>query len=149
MDILAPTLGKLDHPGCVRGEPRGVVSQDILDELLHILDKVNQVESLWPRFKRKFVNQFERKSKKSSRCKCNDHFEKIYWKSYVESSALCKTKGSYNPPELRHGDPTPLLEVIDPTHHEESVMTGQMTATLNANGDVCAVQKAGAEGIFQ
>ncbi|KAI9079665.1 hypothetical protein K1719_038286 [Acacia pycnantha] len=40
-------------------------------------------------------------------------------------------------------------EVIDPTHHEESVMTSRMTATLNANGDVCAVQKAGGEGIFQ
>lgn len=39
--------------------------------------------------------------------------------------------------------------MIDPTHHEESVMTGRMTATLNANGDVCAVQKAGGEGMFQ
>ncbi|KAF7838505.1 exosome complex component RRP45A-like isoform X1 [Senna tora] len=38
------------------------------------------------------------------------------------------------------------IMVIDPTHHEESVMTGQMTVTLNANGDVCAVQKAGGEG---
>ncbi|KAI4354689.1 hypothetical protein L6164_003536 [Bauhinia variegata] len=41
------------------------------------------------------------------------------------------------------------IMVIDPTHHEESVMTGRMTATLNANGDVCAIQKAGGEGIFQ
>ncbi|XP_054817854.1 exosome complex component RRP45A-like isoform X2 [Prosopis cineraria] len=70
-----------------------------------------------------------------------------------------------HPPEVR--EPLPLIVhhlpiavtfgffsndnimVIDPTHHEESVITGRMTATLNANGDVCAVQKAGGEGIFQ
>ncbi|MCI13010.1 protein ECERIFERUM 7-like, partial [Trifolium medium] len=28
-------------------------------------------------------------------------------------------------------------------------MTGRMTATLNANGDVCAIQKPGEQGIFQ
>ncbi|XP_004288603.1 PREDICTED: protein RRP45A-like [Fragaria vesca subsp. vesca] len=39
--------------------------------------------------------------------------------------------------------------VIDPTHHEEAVMGGRMTATLNSNGDVCAIQKAGGEGILQ
>ncbi|KAK9950969.1 hypothetical protein M0R45_006432 [Rubus argutus] len=39
--------------------------------------------------------------------------------------------------------------VIDPTHHEEAVMRGRMTATLNSNGDVCAIQKAGGEGILQ
>ncbi|KAI4373660.1 hypothetical protein MLD38_011763 [Melastoma candidum] len=33
--------------------------------------------------------------------------------------------------------------VIDPTHLEEAVMGGRMTATLNTNGDVCAIQKAG------
>ncbi|KAI9120252.1 hypothetical protein K1719_008900 [Acacia pycnantha] len=46
------------------------VSQDILDELLHnILDKGNLVESLWPRFKRKF--------EKSSRCKFADHLRRV------------------------------------------------------------------------
>ena len=39
--------------------------------------------------------------------------------------------------------------MIDPTHHEEAVMTGRMTATVNANGDVCAIQKAGGEGVYQ
>ncbi|KAM5558126.1 exosome complex component RRP45A [Rosa sericea] len=39
--------------------------------------------------------------------------------------------------------------VIDPTHHEEAVMGGRMTATLNSNGDVCAIQKAGGEAILQ
>ncbi|XP_010246834.1 PREDICTED: exosome complex component RRP45A-like isoform X2 [Nelumbo nucifera] len=39
--------------------------------------------------------------------------------------------------------------VIDPTHSEEAVMGGRMTATLNTNGDVCAVQKAGGEGVMQ
>ncbi|XP_024962418.1 exosome complex component RRP45B-like isoform X2 [Cynara cardunculus var. scolymus] len=39
--------------------------------------------------------------------------------------------------------------VIDPTHHEEAVMGGSMTATLNTNGDVCAIQKAGGEGVLQ
>ncbi|XP_010266625.1 PREDICTED: exosome complex component RRP45B-like [Nelumbo nucifera] len=39
--------------------------------------------------------------------------------------------------------------VIDPTHNEEAVMGGRMTATLNTNGDVCAVQKAGGEGVMQ
>lgn len=28
-------------------------------------------------------------------------------------------------------------------------MGGRMTATLNSNGDVCAIQKAGGEGILQ
>ncbi|XXG41021.1 hypothetical protein AAC387_Pa01g1585 [Persea americana] len=40
-------------------------------------------------------------------------------------------------------------EVIDPTHYEEAVMRGRMTATINASGDVCAVQKAGGEGFMQ
>lgn len=39
--------------------------------------------------------------------------------------------------------------VIDPTHYEETVMGGRMTATLNTNGDVCAIQKAGGEGVMQ
>ncbi|KAL2510823.1 Protein ECERIFERUM 7 [Abeliophyllum distichum] len=39
--------------------------------------------------------------------------------------------------------------VIDPSHFEEAVMGGRMTATLNANGDICAVQKAGGEGVIQ
>ncbi|KAL9327813.1 hypothetical protein ACSQ67_002816 [Phaseolus vulgaris] len=70
-----------------------------------------------------------------------------------------------HPPEER--DPIPLiihhlpiavtfgffsnenLLVIDPTHEEECVMTGRMTATLNSNGDVCAIQKAGGEGVSQ
>ncbi|KAG2671130.1 hypothetical protein I3760_14G119200 [Carya illinoinensis] len=39
--------------------------------------------------------------------------------------------------------------VIDPTHYEEAVMGGRMTATLNANNDVCAIQKAGGEGVLQ
>ncbi|XXG41023.1 hypothetical protein AAC387_Pa01g1586 [Persea americana] len=39
--------------------------------------------------------------------------------------------------------------VIDPTHYEEVVMRGQMTATINASGDVCAFQKAGGEGVMQ
>ncbi|KAK7406029.1 hypothetical protein VNO78_07644 [Psophocarpus tetragonolobus] len=70
-----------------------------------------------------------------------------------------------HPPEER--DPIPLiihhlpiavsfgffsndnLLVIDPTHLEESVMTGRMTATLNSNGDVCAIQKAGGEAVSQ
>ncbi|XP_042486428.1 exosome complex component RRP45A-like isoform X2 [Macadamia integrifolia] len=41
------------------------------------------------------------------------------------------------------------IVAIDPTHYEEAVMGGKMTATLNSNGDVCAVQKAGGEGIMQ
>ncbi|XP_071709392.1 exosome complex component RRP45B-like isoform X2 [Rutidosis leptorrhynchoides] len=39
--------------------------------------------------------------------------------------------------------------VIDPTHYEEAVMGGSMTATLNTNGDVCAIQKAGGDGVLQ
>ncbi|KAF3668922.1 Protein RRP45A [Capsicum annuum] len=41
------------------------------------------------------------------------------------------------------------LMVIDPTHHEEAVMGGRMSVTLNANGDVCAIQKAGGHGVMQ
>ncbi|MBA0830030.1 hypothetical protein Goarm_014584 [Gossypium armourianum] len=38
-------------------------------------------------------------------------------------------------------------EVIDPTHNEEAVMGGRMTTTVNANGDICAIQKSGGEGV--
>ncbi|RWR91865.1 exosome complex component RRP45A isoform X1 [Cinnamomum micranthum f. kanehirae] len=41
------------------------------------------------------------------------------------------------------------IPVIDPTHYEEAVMRGRMTATINASGDVCVVQKAGGEGVMQ
>ncbi|GMI78918.1 ECERIFERUM 7 [Hibiscus trionum] len=41
------------------------------------------------------------------------------------------------------------LMVIDPTHNEEAVMAGRMIATVNANGDICAIQKAGGEGVSQ
>ncbi|XP_057954385.1 exosome complex component RRP45A-like isoform X2 [Malania oleifera] len=69
------------------------------------------------------------------------------------------------PPEVR--EPLPLIVhhlpiavtfgfignenfvVIDPTHHEENVMGGRMTATLNSIGDVCAIQKAGGVGVMQ
>ncbi|EEF31262.1 exosome complex component RRP45A [Ricinus communis] len=39
--------------------------------------------------------------------------------------------------------------VVDPTHNEEAVMTGRMTVTVNANGDICSIQKAGGEGVMQ
>ncbi|KAL3625792.1 hypothetical protein CASFOL_030321 [Castilleja foliolosa] len=39
--------------------------------------------------------------------------------------------------------------VLEPTHFEEAVMGGRLTATLNTNGDVCAIQKAGGEGVLQ
>ncbi|XP_057536429.1 exosome complex component RRP45A-like [Amaranthus tricolor] len=37
--------------------------------------------------------------------------------------------------------------VIDPSYYEEAIMKGRMTVTLNANEDVCAIQKAGEVGI--
>ncbi|KAK6235546.1 hypothetical protein QUC31_019286 [Theobroma cacao] len=70
-----------------------------------------------------------------------------------------------HPPEIR--EPLPLIVhhlpiaitfgffsndsilVIDPTHNEEAVMGGRMTTTVNANGDICAIQKAGGEGVPQ
>ncbi|KAL8483607.1 hypothetical protein ACS0TY_026336 [Phlomoides rotata] len=39
--------------------------------------------------------------------------------------------------------------VIDPSHFEETVMGGKLTATVNTNGDVCAIQKAGGECVTQ
>lgn len=68
-----------------------------------------------------------------------------------------------HPPEVR--EPLPLIihhlpiavsfgffsneniVAIDPTHNEEAVMEGRLTATLNTNGDVCAIQKAGGDGV--
>ncbi|XXG50761.1 hypothetical protein AAC387_Pa02g4698 [Persea americana] len=41
------------------------------------------------------------------------------------------------------------IVVIDPSHKEEAVMGSRMTATMNTSGDVCAVQKAGGEGVLQ
>ena len=38
--------------------------------------------------------------------------------------------------------------MIDPTYLEESVMVGRITMTMNSNGELCAVQKAGGEGIL-
>ncbi|XP_017608739.2 exosome complex component RRP45B isoform X1 [Gossypium arboreum] len=70
-----------------------------------------------------------------------------------------------HPPEIR--EPLPLtvhhlpiaisfgffsnesILVIDPTHNEEAVMGGRMTTTVNANGDICAIQKSGGEGVRQ
>ncbi|GAB2276482.1 hypothetical protein Dimus_011205 [Dionaea muscipula] len=39
------------------------------------------------------------------------------------------------------------IVVIDPNLHEEAVMKGRMTVSLNTNGDVCAIQKAGGVGV--
>ncbi|XP_047316359.1 exosome complex component RRP45A-like [Impatiens glandulifera] len=39
--------------------------------------------------------------------------------------------------------------IIDPSHSEEAVMGGSLTATINTNGDVCAIQKAGGVGVLQ
>ncbi|EPS73851.1 hypothetical protein M569_00914 [Genlisea aurea] len=39
--------------------------------------------------------------------------------------------------------------VIDPSYLEEDVMRGKLTATLNTNGDICAIQKAGGTGVIQ
>ncbi|KAL5721213.1 Exosome complex component rrp45b [Ranunculus cassubicifolius] len=70
-----------------------------------------------------------------------------------------------HPPEVK--DPLPLIihhlpiavtfaflgddniPIIDPSHNEEAIMGGRMTATLNANGEVCAIQKAGGAGVIQ
>ncbi|XP_058199255.1 exosome complex component RRP45A-like isoform X2 [Rhododendron vialii] len=70
-----------------------------------------------------------------------------------------------HPPEVR--EPLPLIihhlpiavtfgffsedniVVIDPTHYEEAVMRGRMTATVNTSGDICAIQKAGGVGVMQ
>ncbi|XP_051142591.1 exosome complex component RRP45A-like isoform X2 [Andrographis paniculata] len=38
--------------------------------------------------------------------------------------------------------------VIDPSHLEEAVMGGRLTATVNTNGDICAIQKTG-QGVIQ
>ncbi|XP_068648525.1 exosome complex component RRP45A-like isoform X2 [Aristolochia californica] len=70
-----------------------------------------------------------------------------------------------HPPEVK--DPLPLIIhhlpiavtfaffdngnilVVDPTYKEEAIMGGKMTVTMNSNGDVCAIQKAGGEGVLQ
>lgn len=41
------------------------------------------------------------------------------------------------------------IVVVDPTHYEEAIMRGRLTATINASGDICAIQKAGGIGIMQ
>ncbi|CAN6232008.1 unnamed protein product [Urochloa humidicola] len=40
------------------------------------------------------------------------------------------------------------IVIVDPTYKEEAVMGGRMTATINSNGDMCAIQKAGGEGVM-
>ncbi|WVZ75078.1 hypothetical protein U9M48_023169, partial [Paspalum notatum var. saurae] len=40
------------------------------------------------------------------------------------------------------------IVVLDPTYKEEAVMGGRVSATINSNGDVCAIQKAGVEGVM-
>ncbi|MQL88319.1 hypothetical protein Taro_020868 [Colocasia esculenta] len=44
--------------------------------------------------------------------------------------------------------PECLMQVVDPTYHEEAVMGGRITLIVNSSGDVCAVQKAGGEGVM-
>ncbi|KAJ8751121.1 hypothetical protein K2173_016302 [Erythroxylum novogranatense] len=44
---------------------------------------------------------------------------------------------------------TQHVMVVDPTHNEEAVMRGRMTVTVNVNGDICSIQKAGGVGIMQ
>ncbi|GJN40650.1 hypothetical protein PR202_gb29899 [Eleusine coracana subsp. coracana] len=39
------------------------------------------------------------------------------------------------------------IVAVDPTYKEEAAMGAGMTATVNSNGDVCAIQKAGGEGV--
>lgn len=39
------------------------------------------------------------------------------------------------------------IMAIDPMYKEEAVMGGRMTVTLNENGDICSIQKAGGEGV--
>ncbi|KAL0714885.1 hypothetical protein Bca4012_021864 [Brassica carinata] len=41
------------------------------------------------------------------------------------------------------------IVVMDPSYIEEEVMCGRMTVTVNANGDICAIQKPGEEGVNQ
>ncbi|KAJ8450620.1 hypothetical protein Cgig2_020257 [Carnegiea gigantea] len=41
------------------------------------------------------------------------------------------------------------IVVVDPTYNEEAIMKGRMTVTLNTNGDVCSIQKAGGVGVMQ
>ena len=38
--------------------------------------------------------------------------------------------------------------MIDPTQFEEAIMKSRMTATLNTNGDICAIQKGGGVGVI-
>lgn len=40
------------------------------------------------------------------------------------------------------------IVVVDPTHYEEAIMKGRMTVTINTNGDVCSIQKAGGVGVM-
>jgi len=42
-----------------------------------------------------------------------------------------------------------LTQLVDPTFNEEAIMKGRMTVTLNTNGDVCSIQKAGGVGVLQ
>ncbi|CAN1319013.1 Exosome complex component RRP45B [Linum perenne] len=44
---------------------------------------------------------------------------------------------------------TEHIVAVDPTHSEEAVMGGRMTVTVNASGDICAIQKAGGLGVPQ
>lgn len=39
------------------------------------------------------------------------------------------------------------MQVVDPNLKEEEVMGGRVTITVNAQGDICAVQKGGGVGV--
>lgn len=38
--------------------------------------------------------------------------------------------------------------MIDPSNHEEIVSGGRMTVSINTNSEICAIQKAGGEGVM-
>ena len=37
---------------------------------------------------------------------------------------------------------------MDPTYQEELLMKGRLTVTLNAQGDICSIQKGGGSGML-
>ena len=116
MDILAIAIGKLDHPGQVRGEPRGVglsryfgrassYSKGI-EPSEEFIAKVEQEVEL--RLRRTLLDMEERHRQEIVEVHC--HFEDLLASKLasLQSLAFPSTKGnSKSPPLLSSGDPTP------------------------------------------
>ncbi|KAI9087248.1 hypothetical protein K1719_030883 [Acacia pycnantha] len=120
MGILATTIGKLDHPSFVRGEPSEIGFSRCCGRTSQRCGECECCRVFVTKVKEKVLQSFreellpkihdEIRSMMSSSIQVGTGQEKH---RSQESSSFSSSKGSYNPPELGHGDLSPTPKVGD------------------------------------